>query len=309
VYISTTAQKSTEPVTWESSIAHIKGGLVSWEDESPNPGGLLGQMWIATNHAQGSLHGQVYVLGSVRPNDSDDPLDVLFSRSTDGGQTWSNSVRINDDPNQTAWQWFGTMSVAPTGRIDVVWLDTRDSPDSSYLSALYYASSMDGGITWSANERLSDAFDPHIGWPGQAKIGDYFHMVSDSFGADLAWAGTFNGEQDVYYGRISSDLSATSDLPMASAHNQLFQNHPNPFQERTSIAYQVGRAGRVQVKIYNQMGVAVRQLVDQTQVEGKYAAQWDGKDDRGNTLPNGVYISEMRAEHGGVSSVRMLLLK
>jgi uncharacterized repeat protein (TIGR01451 family) len=33
-------------------------------------------------------------------------------------------------------------------------------------------------------------------------MGDYFHMVSDEFGANLAYAATFNGEQDVYFARI-----------------------------------------------------------------------------------------------------------
>ena len=33
-------------------------------------------------------------------------------------------------------------------------------------------------------------------------MGDYYEMVSDRTGADVAWAATFNGEQDVYYLRI-----------------------------------------------------------------------------------------------------------
>ena len=41
-------------------------------------------------------------------------------------------------------------------------------------------------------------------------MGDYFHMVSDDSGAHLAWAGTFNGEQDVYYGRISNSAGTNA---------------------------------------------------------------------------------------------------
>ncbi len=44
--------------------------------------------------------------------------------------------------------------------------------------------------------------EQHVGWPNQAKIGDYYDMVSDALGADLVYAATFNGEQDVYYLRI-----------------------------------------------------------------------------------------------------------
>ena len=33
----------------------------------------------------------------------------------------------------------------------------------------------------------------------QSKLGDYYDMKSDNGGADVAYAATFNGEQDVYY--------------------------------------------------------------------------------------------------------------
>jgi hypothetical protein len=93
------------------------------------------------------------------------------------------------------------MSVAPNGRVDVVWNDTRASL-SATLCELYYAFSTDGGQTWSPNERISAQWNSVIGWPNQNKIGDYYHMISDDVGAHLAWAATFNGEQDVYYTRI-----------------------------------------------------------------------------------------------------------
>jgi hypothetical protein len=135
----------------------------------------------------------------------------MFTSSTNGGVNWSSPIKINDDPGTSAYQWFGTMSVAPNGRIDVVWLDTRDNP-GTYLSALYYSNSKDGGATWSQNEKLSDYFDPHVGWPQQSKMGDYFDMVSDGTGANLAWAATFNGEQDVYYSYIADTTIVPVEL-------------------------------------------------------------------------------------------------
>ncbi len=140
----------------------------------------------------------------------------MFARSTDGGVNWSSAIKINDDPGTSAYQWFGTMSVAPNGRIDVIWLDTRDNPGSN-ISALYYSNSNDGGTTWSQNERLSEYFDPHVGWPQQQKMGDYFHMVSDNNGANLAWAATFNGEQDVYYSYIADTTIVPVELLSFSA--------------------------------------------------------------------------------------------
>ena len=196
---STNAQDPSQRVTWDLSTTVSLGGEIAFGG-GPNPDGLLGQAWIAVDHSSGPTRGNVYLLCSVKPYQSDDPLDVMFSRSTDGGATWSPPVRVNDDPGRDTWQWFGTMSVAPDSRIDVVWLDTRDS--GNFHSSLYYAFSTDAGVTWSWNKRLSESFDPHVGWPQQDKLGDYFHMISDSAGADLAWAATFNGEQNIYYSRI-----------------------------------------------------------------------------------------------------------
>jgi hypothetical protein len=117
---------------------------------------------------------------------------------------------VNDDPPGTnAYQWFGTMSVAPNGRIDVVWNDTRNDADPSdpALSELYYSFSLDGGRTWSANEPASPQFNHFLGYPRQQKLGDYYHMVSENGGAKLAYAATFNGEQDVYFVWVTPDCN------------------------------------------------------------------------------------------------------
>jgi hypothetical protein len=201
---STNAKDSSQIVSWQMNTPVNLDGSLGFGG-GPNPGGLLGQTIIAVDTSGGPYHGNVYLLASVERNSNPDPLDVMFARSTNGGATFSSAIKINDDPGTSAWQWFGTMSVAPNGRIDAIWLDTRDNP-GTYLSALYYSYSTDGGLTWSANERLSEYFNPHLGWPNQDKMGDYFDMISDANGAHLSWAATFNGEQDVYYSYITPDI-------------------------------------------------------------------------------------------------------
>jgi len=212
---STTAQISGQPVTWDMATYVNLDGYITY-GIGPNPDGLGGQTSIAIDTSGGAYQGNIYLLCSVERISNSDPLDVMFARSTNGGVNWSSPVRINNDAGTSAYQWFGTMSVAPTGRIDVIWLDTRDHP-GTYLSALYYSYSTDAGVTWSQNERLSDFFDPHVGWPQQSKMGDYFHMVSDSNGASLAWAGTFNNEQDVYYSYISTDIVPVEFISFSSS--------------------------------------------------------------------------------------------
>jgi len=93
----------------------------------------------------------------------------------------------------------------PNGRIDVVWNDTRnylDAPNAE-LSELYYACATNGGPNRSENIPVSPVFDSHVGWPGgNHKLGDYYHMISDNLGVNVAYAATFNGEQDIYFLRI-----------------------------------------------------------------------------------------------------------
>lgn len=199
---STNAQNPDEAPVFEFDTEVELGGSVAlFTQGSPNPGGLLGQIWVAVDHSDGASRGNVYMLASVDPP-GPDPLDVMFARSTDGGETWSAPVRVNDDAGGfTSWQWFGTMSVAPNGRIDVFWNDTRNDPFVTF-SELFYASSADGGATWSASRPVSPPFNHFLGYPQQNKLGDYYHAISDNSGVDLAFAATFNGEQDVYHLRL-----------------------------------------------------------------------------------------------------------
>jgi hypothetical protein len=184
-----------------TTVSVNMGGALGFFAGGPNPGGLLGQPWVVVDRSGGSTHGNVYVLCSVDPPGTD-PMDVHIVRSTDGGQTWSTPKRVNGDfPGPNAWQWFGTLSIAPNGRLDAVWCDTRESQQVN-ISRVYHASSTDAGETWSANTPITPSFDSFLGYPQQEKIGDYYHMVSDNVGASLAYSATFTGGQDIYFVRI-----------------------------------------------------------------------------------------------------------
>ena len=83
----------------------------------------------------------------------------MFVRSTDGGLTFSAPHRINDDGLTNKWHWFGTFSVAPNGRLDAVWYDSRNAANNTD-SQLFYSWSTDAGVTWSPNVAVSDALIP-----------------------------------------------------------------------------------------------------------------------------------------------------
>lgn len=206
---STNAQNAAMTPTFDQVTAVNMGGALAIGD-GPNPAGLLGQAWVAVDRSGGANNGNVYVCCTVKVPPSaavagvvpGDPADVMFARSTDGGATFSPPIRLNDDAiGNNAYQWFGTMSVAPNGRIDVIFNDTRNDNTTTF-SELMYTFSNDGGTTWSPNEPLSPTFNHFLGYPNQSKLGDYYDMISDDVGAFLIYAATFNGEQDVYFLRI-----------------------------------------------------------------------------------------------------------
>jgi hypothetical protein len=163
-----------------------------------NPAGLLGQAWVVVDRSTNQTRGNVYALCST--GGSSNTCDVMFARSTNRGATWSAPVRIND-LGTNSYHWFGAIAVAPNGRIDVFWYDTRSNPNSQF-SELYYSFSADGGLTWSPNRVVSAPFDPSLGYPQQDKIGDYTAVIALNDATYVAYSATFNGEEDVYFLRI-----------------------------------------------------------------------------------------------------------
>jgi hypothetical protein len=198
---STNAKNGAITPTFDQSTQVNLGGDIVF-GQPINPEGLVGQVFLAADRSGTSTNDNVYMLASVQPSGFTIGSDVMFVRSTNGGTTFSAPVRINDDAvNHAKWHWFGTLSVAPGGRIDAVWYDMRNSPNN-VTSQLFYSYSTDGGGSWSANVAVSNPFNPFIGYPNQQKIGDYITVVSDDARANVAYAATFNGEEDIYYVRI-----------------------------------------------------------------------------------------------------------
>lgn len=151
-------------------VARSSDGGVTWartpiNDATPAPAGIpaptgnagFPKMAVDPN---GGPFGALYV--TYLGFDFGD-LDVLVQRSLDTGVTWSRPVRVNDDPMRNGLRQLAPdISVAPNGRVDVVWFDTRTNLPSPIIPRpagqgdIYYASSSDGGATFSGNRRISD---------------------------------------------------------------------------------------------------------------------------------------------------------
>ena len=105
-----------------------------------------------------------------------------------------------------------------------------------------------------------------------------------------------------------SGTSTAVQEEIEAAMLRLFQNYPNPFQDRTTIAYEVGRPGPVTITVYDLLGRAVRTLVDETQPVGRYEAAWDGRDAGGQPVASGTYFYRLRVG-GRVSSKQAIRVR
>lgn len=87
--------------------------------------------------------------------------DIRFTRSLDGGKSWSAPVVVHRN-RQLITHRFESMLVDRSGRIWVAWIDKRDlavaqAAEQDYAgAAVYYAYSEDRGATWRGDYKLAD---------------------------------------------------------------------------------------------------------------------------------------------------------
>lgn len=116
----------------------------------------------------------------------DSATDIGFQRRPAGSEAWSEAVRVNDDPvEEAAIQRLPDLSLAPGGRIDVLWHDRRHVYPftGARMEDYYLASSFDGGETFATNRRVTDrSINLDVGldrrvtggfyWPALVPLGD-----------------------------------------------------------------------------------------------------------------------------------------
>lgn len=94
--------------------------------------------------------------------------------------------------------------------------------------------------------------------------------------------------------------SITNNTPFEFA---LTQNYPNPFNPSTVISYSLANEGFVTLKVYNNIGQQVAELVNTNQSAGIYNVTFNSA-----TLSSGVYFYRLDA-NGFTDTKKMLLIK
>ncbi len=150
--------KSTDGgATWlpkDKIVSEIIGG---WVYDISGINRCNGMPILGIDRSNSKHTGNLYVNWSDQKNGADD-IDIWLVRSEDGGNTWSERVRVNDDkPGKQ--QFFTWMDVDPvTGYIYIVFYDRRAYDDNQ--TDVYLAYSTDGGRSFTNKKISTHPFTP-----------------------------------------------------------------------------------------------------------------------------------------------------
>ena len=82
---------------------------------------------------------------------------------------------------------------------------------------------------------------------------------------------------------------------------------PNPVQNgQTTIAFGLPQAGQVKIEVYNIAGQRVKTLVNGSLGAGYHQIIWNGRNDAGQRVANGVYMYRMNS--GSFTATKKLLM-
>jgi hypothetical protein len=92
-------------------------------------------------------------------------------------------------------------------------------------------------------------------------------------------------EAHIYWGPVGADADAPTFREVA-----LGPGTPNPFGVGTVSELALPSAAHVFVEVIDVSGRRVRLLVDERRPAGRHRVEWDGRDQGGRTVANGVYF-------------------
>ncbi len=104
---------------------------------------------------------------------------------------------------------------------------------------------------------------------------------------------------------INSNKPIVEEVPNSY---KLFQNHPNPFNPRTIIQYDIPEATNVSLSVYDLLGRNIKTLINEHQKAGHYSVQWAGLDYAGNKVSSGIYFYRLETEQFS-KTYKMIMVK
>lgn len=213
--------------------------------------------------------------------------EIYFKHSSNNGDEWSSDVRLTNASGTSRYP-----NIAASGLLlHLIWDDSREGPYS-----LYYKNSTDGGISWSADLKLTT---------GQVYNSHRPSLVINGESVCAVWEDFRNNNWEIYFkknpvGNIIGIQNIGIETPKQFL---LYQNYPNPFNPNTKIKFDINETAFTSLRIFDVLGSEIETLVDMKLKPGVYEVTWDG-----SNFQSGVYFYKLQS---GIYSVtnKLILIK
>ncbi|HEU4717927.1 MAG TPA: T9SS type A sorting domain-containing protein, partial [Bacteroidia bacterium] len=229
-------------------------------------------------------------------------LDIYFSRSTDGGATWSSPVIINNDTATAADNFYSAITMNGNGVVLLSWYDRRTDPVNNKTTHYYFAYSSDGGQTFQGNQQITNTptdFSTIGAQNNGFGIGEYTQIVATGAYAIPVWTDgrTNDGDCNIYCATIQWATFSGVAEPVAVNNHHISSVYPNPSSGSLSITLDFGTAQNANVTITDLSGRTVMNVCDGKTFEGKSRMDIDV-----SALAAGNYLLVLRTENGKETS-------
>ncbi len=218
-----------------------------------------------------------------------DPADADIAYATFSGLRWNENIGYVYRTDDAGANWTDITNNLPGAPVNALAVD----PD--YSNILYAGSdvgcffSMDTGATWNlvgTGLPAVPVFDIKIHQPTRT-------LVAGTHGRSMH----------------SIDLNDVTGIPDDGEVQSVvsLSNHPNPFRSSTTVAFTLERPADVLLAIYDIAGHRVRTLESGRRTAGDHELSWDGRNETGRDVANGIYFMKLEAgDQVAVSKVNVL---
>ncbi len=111
------------------------------------------------------------------------------------------------------------------------------------------------------------------------------------------------GEYRIYTSMQLEDPDISVDVEeVAFDGGSILNTFPNPFADFTQVSYSLTKGQQIAVDIYDVQGRIVSRLYSGHQTPGEHQLRWDGKNDRGLSVPSGIYLVRLTGTDGVATS-------